>query len=175
VRVLRRVYGSGDSTWPYHSHFSAIDEHAGGYSVEFEVVRGGLEATKPTAMNLLTFPSTLARFISPPLGQLRGILYGTFDYPKEKFVATVQLPVVLPGMLESAQGSPEITGLEFGFADSSQPIRRAFVSVLGGERIRLTVSLSFVVGEPENLVTRMCETVLQHAPLFVRSKSAQVS
>jgi hypothetical protein len=75
------------------------------------------------------FVSMLAESLDTEASQITVTAISSLLFSTDEWRSNVALPVTIPGMLDSATGSPEIAGFEFAFREDSSPLRRASVAL----------------------------------------------
>jgi hypothetical protein len=158
----------------YHGHFWLTDDTSSphpGYAVELDIVPGPTRRLNPPAPDIIEFAHKLTAHIRHDPFHLRIILNAYFRYSGNTASPTVPLPITFPALSESTYQPSLISGFEFRFPDPSQPVRKAYVA-LGDDDNTLLVALtlSTVLGDPDELYIASCMAAVKHAGLFARPR-----
>jgi hypothetical protein len=113
-----------------HGHAYFRSRGANQVQWEFLITRGST-TLEDEALSIQDFLTVLEERLRLDTGgrDIQGIVDATLDLPIAAWQPTIPLPVILPGMLDGAEGSPQVAGFDFGFRDSSNQLRRAYIGL----------------------------------------------
>lgn len=152
----------------FHGHFDVSSESKDGYSVVWTVATGGTSKRDENAPDLMSVPALVRPFVKAELSDLRGILVAFFRYGLDEVTPSVKLPIASNDLGDG----PVIAGLEFEFPESSQVLRRAFISRLTeSKKLHVTLMLRIGVNPVSTLIVRMTEAAAEHVRAFVQLPS----
>ena len=125
-----------------HGHLRiALDDD----DVDFEIgLFQGASSVAERGLGIDGILDLLGSVLNGATEDVQAYAIASFKFPSEEWQSTVPLPITLPGMLDSATGSPEVAGFEFAFRDENSDILRAAISIFT-ETKEYTLRLMYTV------------------------------
>jgi hypothetical protein len=132
-------------------------------------------AVPDESYSLTSLPCLLQQLARVELESSFTVVTGKFTLHRSDWTPSMSLPVQVPGVLENAVGTPEITGFEFTFRDKESELRRAEIST-HPKLDRFFVNLVVVVTllPCANFYQRACDLLSQHLRLFASRTPGEV-
>jgi hypothetical protein len=127
--------------------FASVEPDQKGYW-DFDLrLRPSLGMEEPRGVELKEYFGAIAGATENHGHQWPMLVSSTLRLSLEHWIPSVALPVSLPGILDGANGAPEITGFEFRFREPGYPLRRADISLSTKSiSIKQLISFSSVLG-----------------------------
>lgn len=175
-RGMRGVARGERRLSPFHAHFSLDHEdERNEYIFRLELTKGTHGAAERRLPRISEFLEDFRSYLREPDRRYRGLLGANFNFSLRKWRPSFSLPFSVPGTFDHVPGLPQISGLDFSFADTrpEQSLRRAFVTTYAGiDEMVLKLLFSHASPISGQLADEILSVANAHRPIFVAQVGA---